>query len=63
MTTKFYYVVMEKQEVSKSQAFLISTKPSPTPMRKGLYHTFADKMGRKTEKLPQIVFRSFCHLA
>ncbi len=51
MTTKFYHVVMEKQEVSKSQAFLISTKTSPTPLNRELYHTFADGDGAQDREI------------
>ena len=44
-----------KQKVNKS--FLMSTKLWPIPLRGRvvLYYTFADRMGRKTESLPQIV--------
>jgi hypothetical protein len=36
---------MENKKINMS--FLISTKPSPSPLRRGvvLYHTFADRIG------------------
>ncbi len=48
---QFYHVVMK----NLNKSLLLSTKLSPTPWVGKLYHTFADRMGHKTESLPQII--------